>query len=146
MSRIDDICDMGYEDSIVFRNPEYEDAIIGVTIDGNVLYDYDKCAEYLVKHDNMSIEEAIEYVDYNMTSIGYGHHPAPLLFTRFYDYMTDEEFEDHLENEHEDIYKIITDLLEYSRTEQSCYEELLELSGKKLLELARHVHELGGDL
>ena len=33
--------DFGYEDSIVFENPDYDDAIVGVTTDGNVIYDYD---------------------------------------------------------------------------------------------------------
>ena len=56
---------MGYEDSIVFENPSYLNAIIGVSDTGQVCYDYDKMVECLMKEDNMDIEEATEFIDYN---------------------------------------------------------------------------------
>lgn len=56
---------MGYEDSIVFENPSYLNAIIGVNDIGQVCYDYDKMIECLMKEDNMDMEEAAEFIDYN---------------------------------------------------------------------------------
>lgn len=58
------LCNMGYEDAIVFENPSYDDAIIGVT-DGRVVYDFDKMVECLVNDEDMSEEEAIEFIEYN---------------------------------------------------------------------------------
>ena len=56
---------MGYEDSILFENPSYCDAVIGVTDTGQVCYSYDKMIQYLVNEDNMTEEDAIEFIDYN---------------------------------------------------------------------------------
>ena len=35
------LCDMDYEDLTVFANPDYDAAIIGVSNDYRVIYDYD---------------------------------------------------------------------------------------------------------
>ena len=50
---------------VVFENPSYETAIVGLTTDVRVVYDYDLMVEYLVNHDQMDEEEAAEFVDYN---------------------------------------------------------------------------------
>ena len=55
----------GLEDSVVFENPDYADAFVGISQDNRVIYDYDEMAECLVEQDGMSFEEAIEFVDYN---------------------------------------------------------------------------------
>lgn len=55
----------GYEDTVVLENPDYIDAVIGVTTDGQVVYDWTKMGEHLVAKDNMSIEEAEEFISYN---------------------------------------------------------------------------------
>ena len=57
--------DMGYDDSIVFENPSYCDAVIGISDTSQVCYSYEKMIEYLVKVDGMTEEEAIEFIDYN---------------------------------------------------------------------------------
>lgn len=58
------LCNMGYEDAVVFENPSYDDAIIGVT-DGRVVYDFDKMVECLVNDEDMDEVEAIEFIEYN---------------------------------------------------------------------------------
>lgn len=63
--KVEAINDMGYENSIIFCNPEYNDAIIGVSDDGRVVYDYDMMVQCLVDADGMSEEEAIEFIEYN---------------------------------------------------------------------------------
>ena len=53
--------------AIKFTNPSYDTAIIGITQDGNLIYNYDKMVEYLL--DCMSEEEAIDFIDYNTFGI-----------------------------------------------------------------------------
>ena len=47
------------EDAVVFHS------IIGLTTDGRVVYDYDKMVEEMSSDDNISLEEAAEFIDYN---------------------------------------------------------------------------------
>ena len=49
----------------------FDEAIIGVTYDmvvqeERLIYSVDKCVEILVKRDEMTSEEAIEYMDFNV--------------------------------------------------------------------------------
>lgn len=55
----------GYEDTVVLESPDYVDAVVGVTTEGQVVYDWSKMAEHLVAKDGMSPEEAEEFVAYN---------------------------------------------------------------------------------
>lgn len=59
------LCDLGYENAIVFENPSYDSAIIGVSSEGQVIYDYNLMIHYLINQDHMSSEEAMEFIDYN---------------------------------------------------------------------------------
>ena len=59
------ICDMGYEEAVVFDSPSYDEAIIGVTDEGRVVYDYNKMVHSLRIQDGMTEEEAIEFLEYN---------------------------------------------------------------------------------
>ena len=71
------ICDMGYEEAIVFDNPSYDDAIVGVTDDGRVVYDFDGMVESLAINDDMNYLDAADFVCYNtMRAKDYiGHGP-----------------------------------------------------------------------
>ena len=53
------------EDAILFDNMSYDDSIVGVTADGNVVYDYDKMIEELMRDEGWSYEEAIDWIEYN---------------------------------------------------------------------------------
>lgn len=46
----------------------FEDALIGHTQGMNVVavYDYDLCIDVLVKRDEMTIEDAVEYMSFNV--------------------------------------------------------------------------------
>ena len=59
------LVDSGYEDVIIFSEPSYDTALIGVTIDNEAVYDYEKMVEYLVQQDGMSYEEATDFISYN---------------------------------------------------------------------------------
>ena len=51
----------------IFVNPDFDDAIVGITTDDRVVYDYDYdlMIESLAKKDSMSLDEARESIDYN---------------------------------------------------------------------------------
>lgn len=51
--------------SIVLENPDYVTAIVGLTENGNVVYDYEKMIDYLVNKENMSEEDAVDFISYN---------------------------------------------------------------------------------
>lgn len=55
----------GYEDAVLFENPTYCDAVIGISENGQVAYSYNKMVKHLMNEDNMTEEEAIEFIDYN---------------------------------------------------------------------------------
>lgn len=72
--------EMGYTDSIIFTNPDYDDAIIGVSHDDRVIYDYDKMLEHLMAHEDMTDEEAADFISYNtIRSIPYAGENAPIV-------------------------------------------------------------------
>ena len=47
---IDILVEKGYEDVIVFRSPNYTDALIGLTADYNAVYDYGLMIDWLIEH------------------------------------------------------------------------------------------------
>ena len=56
----------GYEDVVVFADPSYDDAFIGVAeITNQAVYDFDLMVEYLMKVDNITWDQAADYVLYN---------------------------------------------------------------------------------
>lgn len=72
--------DMGYTDSVIFTNPDYDDAIIGVSHDDRVIYDYDKMLEHLIGNEDMTDEEAADFISYNtIRSIPYAGENAPIV-------------------------------------------------------------------
>ena len=82
------ICEMGYEDSTVFDEPSYDNAIIGVSTDGEVIYDFDLMVESLMETDNIDETDAIDFIDYNaIRSLPYAPSPKPIVM-----YKIPEEF------------------------------------------------------
>ena len=72
--------DLGYENLIVFDNPDYDSAIIGVSHDDRVIYDYDKMIQHLVDVDHMAIDEAADFISYNtLRAIPYIGDDAPIV-------------------------------------------------------------------
>lgn len=59
------LVEYGYEDLVIFDNPDYDAAIIGVSHDDRVVYDYDKMVECCMTVDNMTMEEAEDFISYN---------------------------------------------------------------------------------
>lgn len=56
-------------ESLLFENPSYKSALIGITTDGRAVYDYSLMVEDLMKGDNIDYEEAVEFIDYNTLGV-----------------------------------------------------------------------------
>ena len=62
-------------DAIILDAPSFDNSIIGVSTCGAIVYDLDKMVEELAEEDNISLEEARDFVDYNtLRSLGYMSH------------------------------------------------------------------------
>ena len=82
LSKRDILCDMGYEDAVVFENPDYDSAIIGISSDGRVVYDYDLMVECLMRRDGMTDMEAVEFIDYNTVRAAEYYSDGPIVMYR----------------------------------------------------------------
>lgn len=65
MTNRERLVEAGYGECVVFENPDYDSAIIGVTEDGRVVYDLSLMVQHLVTTENMSEIEAIDFIEYN---------------------------------------------------------------------------------
>lgn len=70
---------------IVFDNPSYETAIVGYDIHTNrIIYDYQLMINYLIENEQMSEEEAVEFIDFNtIRSLDYIEN-APIILNRIF--------------------------------------------------------------
>ena len=57
--------DLGYEELVIFDNPSYDDAIIGISSDDRVIYDYGAMMQCLMERGHMDETEAAEFISYN---------------------------------------------------------------------------------
>lgn len=74
------LCEHGYEETIVFENPSYCEAFLGVTSDGNAVYDFDKMVQCLQEEDGMEDIDAIEFIEYNtIRALPYMGPKAPII-------------------------------------------------------------------
>ncbi len=55
-----------FNHSLYFTNPNYASAIIGISTDGNLVYSYERMIDYLMVTDNMTYEDAVEWIDYDV--------------------------------------------------------------------------------
>ena len=79
------LLDAECEDTSYFINPDYEDAVIGVTDDGRLVYDFDKMVEYLMNNEGWSDIESIEYIEYNVIrAIPYMEGKQPIIVYPLY--------------------------------------------------------------
>lgn len=62
---------------------EYEDALIGVSTNYQAVYEYEKIVEILMNRDEMTEEEAIDWVEYNvLRAIPYMGENPPVVIHR----------------------------------------------------------------
>ena len=78
------LCDMGHEEAVIFDGPDYDEAIVGVTDEGQVVYDFDRMVQILVERDGLDPLEAIDFIDYNsIRALPYVENP-PIVMHRLY--------------------------------------------------------------
>ena len=68
------------EGTSYFTNPDYVEAIEGITDDGRLIYDYEKMVHCLVEDDGMEYWEAADFIDYNtIRTIPYMGDSSPII-------------------------------------------------------------------
>ena len=81
----------GFEDIVIFDNPSYDDALIGVSTDDQAVYDFEKMIECLMIEDGMCYEEAAEFIEFNtIRSLPYVQG-APIIVYSIEEYICPEE-------------------------------------------------------
>lgn len=74
------LLDNGYEGIKYLTDYSYDDAVVGVTNDDRVVYDFDLMIEWLMKKEGFTEEEAAEWIDYNtLRALPYMGEDAPLI-------------------------------------------------------------------
>ena len=75
----------GYEDVLIFSNPSYANAFVGISENNRAIYDFDKMIEYLIEEEGWSDIEAIEFIEQNtLRSLPY-YENAPIVMYRLED-------------------------------------------------------------
>lgn len=73
------------DDSVIFENHAYDNSIIGLTLDGRVIYSYERMIAELMVEENMSYEESAEWICYNtIRALPYAGDKAPLIVQNIY--------------------------------------------------------------
>lgn len=74
------LMDHDFSDTVILESPDYFSAIIGISDDGRLVYSYRKMVDFLVDTDDMSEDEAIEFIDYNtVNALPYIGEKAPII-------------------------------------------------------------------
>lgn len=74
------IADYEYEDIVIFSNPDYASAFIGISEDNRAVYDYDKMVEFLMNKNGITDIEAIEFIEYNtIRALPYFGERTPII-------------------------------------------------------------------
>jgi len=74
----------------------FEEAVIGVGRQFNVevmVYDYYKCVDVLMERDGMSIEDAVEWMEYNVVGAYAGKDTPIFVILKEDDFGDCEEYE-----------------------------------------------------
>lgn len=82
-NKIRDFIAEEHPEAYVFNLPSFDNAILGITDDGRVIYSYDLMIDELSKDIHITPQEAQEFIDYNtlrsMEYINLIHRPIILF-------------------------------------------------------------------
>jgi hypothetical protein len=82
MTAAERLSEWGYEDVVIFENPSFDNALVGVSEDNRAVYDYDKMVVWLAVTWAISREEAIEFIEYNTIRALPYTEAAPIVMYR----------------------------------------------------------------
>lgn len=72
--------DNGFVDTVILESPNFLVAISGLTDEGRLVFSYRKMVWYLMMHDGMDYETAVEFIDYNtLGALNYMGPNAPIV-------------------------------------------------------------------
>ena len=80
MNAEEKLLEYGYEDVKYLVNESYDDALIGVSEDNRAVYDFGLMIEWLINKYGWSVEESIEWIEYNtIRALPYFGEGAPII-------------------------------------------------------------------
>ena len=84
----DILIEAGFEDFFLLDNFSYEDAIVGITTENKVVYSFSKMVEWLMKTENFTYEDSVEWIEYNtIRALPYYGQDAPIIMYDLEDYI-----------------------------------------------------------
>lgn len=84
MSAKEKLLNNGYEGVTYLVDFSYDDALIGVSHDGRAIYDFDKMVEWMMKEEECSYEEAVEWIEFNtIRALSYMGQYGPIVVYPF---------------------------------------------------------------
>lgn len=79
IKEVREVLDYLCENSLVYDNPSFDCSIIGISTDGRVVYSLSKMIEEFSKENNISYEEAVEFIDYNTLNAYFSGGQMPIV-------------------------------------------------------------------
>lgn len=88
----DILVDVGIDEEAVLLEPTYfDEAIRGISVGGRVVYSYDSLCEVVSREHEISIEDAMKFVDVNtIRALPYMGENAPIVMHEFTPFTFDE--------------------------------------------------------
>lgn len=85
MTAEEKLLDNGYEGITYLTDFSYDTALVGVTTNNQAVYSFDKMVEWLMETEGWSMEESIEWIDYNtIRALPYMGAEAPIIVYDLY--------------------------------------------------------------
>lgn len=76
------------EGAVILDGPSFDNSIVGYTDDGRLVYSLDKMVEELSREENFSVEEALDFINYNTyRSLPYMGEHAPIIMNSLEDIL-----------------------------------------------------------
>lgn len=72
----------GYENVLTYGWTDCDDALIGVSNDDRAIYDYDLMIDSIINHNDMSYEEAVDWVEGIIQFIPISNNKLPIIMYR----------------------------------------------------------------
>lgn len=81
------------EGAVILDDPSFDNSIVGYTDDGRLVYSLDKMVEELSNEENLSVEEALDFINYNTyRSLPYMGEYAPIIMNSLEDILDETAF------------------------------------------------------